>query len=123
MPILTAEQIDENKKISSKISEIEKMEFSPMPLKEVRELISTSHLNQSITSIKDKIKEIEVSVFEFEDTKIGKIKENLKKIEAFKAELEKPEAFDPRGYMGPGRTAVKELVKHKMTVLGTAGNA
>ena len=37
--------------------------------------------------------------------------------------VEKPEAFDPRGYMGPGRTAVKELVKHKMTVLGTAGNA
>lgn len=37
--------------------------------------------------------------------------------------VEKPEAFDPRGYMGPGRTAVKELVKHKMEVLGTAGNA
>jgi len=37
--------------------------------------------------------------------------------------VEKPEAFDPRGYMGPGRAAVKELVKHKMTVLGTAGNA
>ncbi|MEI8377935.1 MAG: class II fructose-1,6-bisphosphate aldolase [bacterium] len=37
--------------------------------------------------------------------------------------VEKPEAFDPRGYMGPGRAAVKELVKHKMTVLNTAGHA
>lgn len=36
---------------------------------------------------------------------------------------EKPEAFDPRGYMGPGRAAVKEMVKHKMQVLGTAGHA
>ncbi len=36
---------------------------------------------------------------------------------------EKPEVFDPRSYMGPGRTAVKELVTHKMQVLGTAGNA
>ncbi|GBF23436.1 fructose-bisphosphate aldolase, class II [Candidatus Gastranaerophilus sp. (ex Termes propinquus)] len=34
-----------------------------------------------------------------------------------------PEKFDPREYMGPGRTAVKELVKHKMQVLGTAGHA
>lgn len=34
-----------------------------------------------------------------------------------------PEKFDPREYMGPGRTAVKELVKHKMQVLGTAGKA
>lgn len=37
--------------------------------------------------------------------------------------VEKPEAFDPRGYMGPGRAAVKEMVKHKMQVLGTAGHA
>lgn len=37
--------------------------------------------------------------------------------------VEKPDAFDPRGYMGPGRTAVKELVKHKMQVLNTAGKA
>lgn len=38
--------------------------------------------------------------------------------------VEEPSKFDPREYLGPGRTAVKELVKHKMTdVLGTAGNA
>ena len=38
--------------------------------------------------------------------------------------VEEPAKFDPREYMGPGRTAVKELVKHKMTnVLGTAGHA
>src|SRR5574344_2426139 len=37
--------------------------------------------------------------------------------------VEHPEKFDPREYMGPGRTAVKELVKHKMQVLGTAGKA
>ena len=37
---------------------------------------------------------------------------------------EHPEKFDPREYMGPGRTAVKEMVKHKMVdVLGTAGHA
>lgn len=37
--------------------------------------------------------------------------------------VEHPEKFDPREYMGPGRTAVKELVKHKMQVLGTASHA
>ncbi|MFA7658029.1 MAG: class II fructose-1,6-bisphosphate aldolase [Candidatus Gastranaerophilaceae bacterium] len=37
--------------------------------------------------------------------------------------VEHPDKFDPREYMGPGRTAVKELVKHKMEVLGTAGRA
>ena len=38
--------------------------------------------------------------------------------------VEHPDKFDPREYMGPGRTAVKELVKHKMIdVLGTAGHA
>ena len=37
--------------------------------------------------------------------------------------VESPEKFDPREYMGPGRTAVKEMVKHKMQVLGTAGHA
>ena len=37
--------------------------------------------------------------------------------------IEQPSKFDPREYMGPGRTAVKELVKHKMQVLGTAGHA
>lgn len=36
---------------------------------------------------------------------------------------EHPEKFDPREYMGPGRQAIKELVKHKMQVLGTAGRA
>ncbi|MDD3435534.1 MAG: class II fructose-1,6-bisphosphate aldolase [Candidatus Gastranaerophilales bacterium] len=34
-----------------------------------------------------------------------------------------PSKFDPREYLGPARTAVKELVKHKMQVLGTAGHA
>ena len=34
-----------------------------------------------------------------------------------------PSNFDPRGYLKPARAAVKELVKHKMTMLGTAGNA
>ena len=37
--------------------------------------------------------------------------------------MQEPAKFDPREYMGPGRTAVKELVKHKMEVLGTAGKA
>ena len=38
--------------------------------------------------------------------------------------IEHPEKFDPREYMGPGRTAVKEMVIHKMRdVLGTAGHA
>ena len=37
--------------------------------------------------------------------------------------MEHPEKFDPREYMGPGRQAIKELVKHKMQVLGTAGKA
>lgn len=34
-----------------------------------------------------------------------------------------PGNFDPRNYLGPARSAVKELVKHKMQVLGTAGKA
>lgn len=37
--------------------------------------------------------------------------------------VEEPAKFDPREYMGPGRAAVKELVKHKMQVLNTAGKA
>ena len=38
--------------------------------------------------------------------------------------IEHPEKFDPREYMGPGRTAIKEMVMHKMRdVLGTAGHA
>ena len=37
---------------------------------------------------------------------------------------EKPEAFDPREYLGAGRTAVKEMVTHKIRdVLGSAGKA
>lgn len=40
-----------------------------------------------------------------------------------KSFVEKPSNFDPRNYLGPARTAVKGLVKHKMEVLGTAGNA
>jgi fructose-bisphosphate aldolase class II len=33
-----------------------------------------------------------------------------------------PEEFDPRKYMGPGRAAVKELVRHKLiNVVGSAG--
>ena len=38
--------------------------------------------------------------------------------------IEHPEKFDPREYMGPGRSAIKEMVMHKMRdVLGTAGHA
>ncbi len=36
---------------------------------------------------------------------------------------EKPGEFDPRKYLGPGRTAIKEMVKHKLHVLGCAGKA
>ena len=36
----------------------------------------------------------------------------------------KPEEFDPRKYLGPARTALKELYKHKCSnVLGSAGHA
>jgi len=34
-----------------------------------------------------------------------------------------PADFDPRKYLGPAREAVKELVKHKIKVLGTDGKA
>ncbi len=35
-----------------------------------------------------------------------------------------PGEFDPRKYLGPGRSAVKELVRHKIKdVLGSAGKA
>ena len=34
--------------------------------------------------------------------------------------VEKPAAFDPRDYLGAGRTAIKEMVKHKIVnVLGS----
>jgi len=36
---------------------------------------------------------------------------------------ENPANFDPRNYLGPARTAVKELVKRKIKVLGTDGKA
>jgi len=36
---------------------------------------------------------------------------------------EKPAEFDPRKYLGPGREAIKEMVKHKLRVLGCAGKA
>ncbi len=36
---------------------------------------------------------------------------------------EKPSEFDPRKYLGPGRQAIKEMVKHKLHVLGCAGKA
>jgi fructose-bisphosphate aldolase class II len=36
---------------------------------------------------------------------------------------EKPEEFDPRKYLGPGREAIKDMVKHKLHVLGCAGKA
>jgi fructose-bisphosphate aldolase class II len=36
----------------------------------------------------------------------------------------KPAEFDPRKYLGPGRAAIKELVRHKLiNVLGSAGKA
>ncbi|MHC4623022.1 MAG: class II fructose-1,6-bisphosphate aldolase [Planctomycetota bacterium] len=36
---------------------------------------------------------------------------------------EEPSEFDPRKYLGPGREAIKEMVKHKLQVLGCAGKA
>ena len=37
---------------------------------------------------------------------------------------ENPAHFDPRQYLGPARSAVKEVVKHKLiNVLGCAGKA
>jgi len=36
---------------------------------------------------------------------------------------EKPAEFDPRKYLGPGREAIKQMVKHKLAVLGCAGKA
>jgi fructose-bisphosphate aldolase class II len=37
--------------------------------------------------------------------------------------VEKPSEFDPRKYLGPGREAIKDMVKHKLHVLGCAGKA
>jgi len=36
---------------------------------------------------------------------------------------EKPSEFDPRKYLGPAREAIKEMVRHKLHVLGCAGKA
>jgi fructose-bisphosphate aldolase class II len=36
---------------------------------------------------------------------------------------EKPNEFDPRKYLGPGRDAIKAMVKHKLHVVGCAGKA
>lgn len=36
---------------------------------------------------------------------------------------EKPGEFDPRKYLGPGREAIREMVRHKLHVLGCAGKA
>jgi fructose-bisphosphate aldolase class II len=36
---------------------------------------------------------------------------------------ESPAQFDPRKYLGPGREAIKEMVRRKVQVLGCAGKA
>ena len=36
---------------------------------------------------------------------------------------EKPSEFDPRKYLGPGREAIKDMVKHKLQILGCSGKA
>ena len=36
---------------------------------------------------------------------------------------EKPAEFDPRKYLGPGREAIREMVLHKLDVLGCSGKA
>ncbi len=36
---------------------------------------------------------------------------------------EKPAEFDPRKYLGPARDAIREMVRHKLHVLGCAGKA
>jgi len=36
---------------------------------------------------------------------------------------EKPSEFDPRKYLGPGREAIKDMVKHKLQILGCTGKA
>lgn len=36
---------------------------------------------------------------------------------------ETPAEFDPRKYLGPAREAIKEMVKHKLQVLGCSGKA
>jgi len=36
---------------------------------------------------------------------------------------ENPGEFDPRKYLGPGREAIKDMVEHKLSVLGCVGKA
>jgi len=36
---------------------------------------------------------------------------------------ESPAEFDPRKYLGPAREAIKDMVKHKLAILGCAGKA
>ena len=36
---------------------------------------------------------------------------------------EKPSEFDPRKYLGPGREAIRDMVRHKLQILGCAGKA
>lgn len=36
---------------------------------------------------------------------------------------EQPGEFDPRKYLGPGREAIRKMVKHKLHILGCAGKA
>ena len=36
---------------------------------------------------------------------------------------ETPREFDPRNYLGPAREAIKDMVKHKLHILGCAGKA
>ena len=40
-----------------------------------------------------------------------------------KAFSENPANFDPRKYLGPARTALKDMVIHKLQVLGVSGKA
>jgi fructose-bisphosphate aldolase class II len=37
--------------------------------------------------------------------------------------VENPGEFDPRKYLGPGREAIRNMVKHKLSILGCAGKA
>jgi len=36
---------------------------------------------------------------------------------------EKPSEFDPRKYLGPGREAIRDMVKHKLRILGCSGKS
>ena len=37
--------------------------------------------------------------------------------------FESPAEFDPRKYLGPGRDAIREVVKRKMRIMGCSGKA